>query len=100
VTGSLEQPEVLVVGRCRGKQLEVVGRTVSLKPAQAAAIAPLLKPATAGHPWPDKISTHWGKGSKTPIVKVRRDLAEPHSVSGFCEALRGVGGHHPKSSVN
>nr|WP_238351136.1 ATP-dependent DNA ligase [Kribbella shirazensis] len=71
VTGSLKHPEVLVVGRYRGKELEVVGRTVKLKPDQGAAIAPLLKPAGARHPWPDEVSTHWGRGSKTPIIKVR-----------------------------
>lgn len=31
VTGSLQRPELLVVGRYRGRQLEVVGRTVTLK---------------------------------------------------------------------
>jgi hypothetical protein len=28
-----------------------------------------------GTPWPDEISTHWGKGPKTPLVKVRPLLA-------------------------
>lgn len=71
VTGSLRQPEVLVVGRYRGKDLEVVGRTVKLKPDQSAAIGKLLTAAGTRHPWPDQISTHWGRGSKTPIVKVQ-----------------------------
>ncbi|MEU8226181.1 ATP-dependent DNA ligase [Kribbella sp. NPDC048915] len=71
VTGSLRHPELLVVGRYRGKELEVVGRTVQLHDDQAAAIGKLLKPAGARHPWPDQISTHWGRGSKTSIVKVR-----------------------------
>jgi ATP-dependent DNA ligase len=71
VTGTLERPEVLVVGRYRGKELEVVGRTVKLSDEQSAAIGRLLKPGGARHPWPDEISTHWGRGSKTPMVKVR-----------------------------
>jgi ATP-dependent DNA ligase len=71
VTGSLQRPEVLVLGRYRGKVLEVVGRTVKLSDAQSAAIGRLLKPAGVRHPWPDQISTHWGRDSKTPIVKVR-----------------------------
>jgi ATP-dependent DNA ligase len=71
VTGSLQHPEILVVGRYRGKELEMIGRTVKLKTDQAAAIAKLLKPAGVRHPWPDQISTHWGKGSKTPIIKVQ-----------------------------
>jgi ATP-dependent DNA ligase len=74
VTGSLRAPEVLVVGRYRGKVLEVVGRTVPLKDEQSAAIGKLLKPAGARHPWPDEIATHWGKGSKTPLVKVQPRL--------------------------
>lgn len=74
VTGTLERPEILVVGRYRGSELEVVGRTVKLGNDQAGAIGQLLKPAGAGHPWPDEISTHWGKGSKTPIIKVRPKL--------------------------
>jgi hypothetical protein len=71
VTGSLQRPEVLVVGRYRGKELEVVGRTVKLNDDQAALIGNLLKPAGPRHPWPDEISTHWGTGSKTPILKVQ-----------------------------
>jgi ATP-dependent DNA ligase len=71
VTRTLRHPEVLVVGRFRGKDLEVVGRTVKLTESQSATIGKLLKPAGARHPWPDQIATHWGRGSKTPIVKVR-----------------------------
>jgi ATP-dependent DNA ligase len=72
-TGSLRRPEVLIVGRYRGKTLEVVGRTVKLTAAQSESIGKLLKPAGARHPWPDEISTHWGTG-KTPIVKVRPNV--------------------------
>jgi ATP-dependent DNA ligase len=71
VTGALRHPEVLVVGRYRGKDLEVVGRTVKLTESQSATIGKLLKPTGTRHPWPDQIATHWGRGSKTPIVKVR-----------------------------
>jgi ATP-dependent DNA ligase len=74
VTGSLRAPEVLVVGRYRGKDLEVFGRTVKLKDEQAAEIGKLLKLAGPRHPWPDEIATHWGKGSKTPMIKVQPRL--------------------------
>jgi ATP-dependent DNA ligase len=74
VTGQLRTPEVLVVGRYRGKVLEVIGRTVRLTDDQAAAIGRLLKPAGSRHPWPDEIATHWGKGSKTPLIKVQPQL--------------------------
>lgn len=49
----------------------MVGRTVKLTEAQSVAIGNLLKPAGSRHPWPDQIRTHWGRSSKTPIVKVR-----------------------------
>ncbi|WP_328990442.1 hypothetical protein OG394_29680 [Kribbella sp. NBC_01245] len=76
VTGSPDRPENLIVGRCRGKELEVVGRTVPLKPAQAAVVGPLRTKAITRHPWPDQISSHWGRGSKTPILKVRLPVVE------------------------
>jgi ATP-dependent DNA ligase len=92
VTGSLRAPEVLVIGRYRGKDLEVIGRTVKLKDEQAAEIGKLLKPAGARHPWPDEIATHWGKGSKTPLIKV-----QPRSVVEVAADAALQAGHfrHP-----
>lgn len=57
----------------RGSDLEIVGRTVPLNPAQADELAAVLKPAGDRHPWPDEISAgYWGRGAKkVPIVKVR-----------------------------
>jgi hypothetical protein len=40
----------------------------------ATATARLLKPAGSRHPWPDEIATHWGQGSKTPLIKVQPQL--------------------------
>jgi hypothetical protein len=76
VTGSLTRPEVVVAGRYRGKDLEVVGRTVPLNDHQAAELAGLLKAAGAQHPWPDEIgSGRWdGKNSKVSLVKVRPEI--------------------------
>jgi hypothetical protein len=50
----------------------VVGRTVALKPEQAAQLAAVLTPARAGHPWPDEITSYrWGgPDSKKPLTKV------------------------------
>jgi hypothetical protein len=45
VTGTLRRPEVLMVGRYRGEEFEVVGRTVTLTPDQSAEIGKLPKPA-------------------------------------------------------
>jgi ATP-dependent DNA ligase len=64
VTGSLRRPEVVVAGRYRGKDLEVVGRTVPLNDHQAAELAALLKPAGARHPWPDEIGSGRWDGKK------------------------------------
>lgn len=47
------------------RDLEIVGRTVRLNPAQAAELAAVLKPAGAQHPWPDEIGAdHWGHRAK------------------------------------
>jgi ATP-dependent DNA ligase len=92
VTGSLRAPDVLVVGRYRGKDLEVIGRTVNLKDEQAAAIGKLLKPAGPRHPWPDEISTHWGSGSKTPLIKVQPKLVVEVAADA---ALQGGHYRHP-----
>jgi hypothetical protein len=48
VTGSLQRPEVLVVGRYRDRELEVVGRTVKLNDEQSGVIGALLKPGGHG----------------------------------------------------
>jgi hypothetical protein len=86
VTGSLRHPDVLVVGRYRGKELEVIGRTVKLKEHQAAEIGKLLKPAGQRHPWPDEISTHWGQGSKTPLIKVQPRLVVEVAANAALQA--------------
>jgi hypothetical protein len=66
MTVSLEHPEVLVVGSYRGKELEVVGRPLELKPDQSAAIAPLLKPGWCPVFMPDEISTRFGSCDTAP----------------------------------
>ena len=77
VTGSLERPQVLVVGRYRGEEFELIGRTVKLTEAQSTAIGKLLKPAGARHPWPDQISTHSSRDSKTRSSKSARRWWSP-----------------------
>jgi hypothetical protein len=88
VTGSLQRPEVLVVGRYRDRELEMVGRTAQLADDQAAIIGRLLKPAGARHPWPDEISTHWSRGSKTPIVKVQPKVVAEVAADSALQAGR------------
>lgn len=71
VTGSFTSPDTLIVGRYRGKVLEIIGRTVKLRDDQAAELGKLLRPAGVRHPWPDEISTQWGTSKRTPILKVQ-----------------------------
>jgi hypothetical protein len=97
VTGSLQRPKVVVAGRYRGAELEMVGRTVPLTDQQAAELAKLLTPAWAVHPWPEEIgSGRWGgKGAMSrndddtflPGVRPARRGARvntvPTSFTGF-----------------
>ncbi|WP_328988840.1 hypothetical protein OG394_21690 [Kribbella sp. NBC_01245] len=73
MTGSLARPEAVIAGRYRGQVLEVVGRTVPLKDAQAADLAKVLKPAGPSHPWPDEIASHrWGgRDNRVALTKVQ-----------------------------
>jgi hypothetical protein len=94
VTRSLQRPEISVVDRYHGKELEVVGRTVRLTLDQSATIAKRLKPAGVRHPWPDQVSTHWGRGSKTPLVKVRPKVV----VEVAADAALQAGHYRPSRS--
>ena len=71
--GSITHPEVVIAGLYNADaELTVVGRTVALKPEQAAQLGAVLTPARRGHPWPDEITSYrWGgPDSKKPLVKV------------------------------
>jgi hypothetical protein len=98
VTGSIDRPEVVVCGRYRGSDLEIVGRTVPLNPAQAKELAACLKPAGDRHPWPDEIiAGYWGRGAKKiSLVKVRplvvAEVAADAAMQGdrYCHPLRST----------
>ncbi|TCN32129.1 ATP dependent DNA ligase-like protein [Kribbella orskensis] len=73
VLGSISHPEVVIGGLyTTDGELVVVGRTVALKPDQAAQLAAALTAARPGHPWPDEITSYrWGGlDSKKPLIKV------------------------------
>jgi ATP dependent DNA ligase domain len=75
VLGSITHPEVVIAGLYNtGAELVVVGRTVALKPEQAAQLAAVLTAARPGHPWPDEIASYrWGgPDSKKPLTKVEQ----------------------------
>ena len=60
-----------------------------MKDDQAAEIGRLLEPAGKRRPWPDEVSTHWGKGSKTPLIKV-----QPRLVVGVAADAAFQAGHY------
>ena len=72
VLGPIQRPEVVVVGRYRGRDLVQVGRTVPLSAVQSADLGAVLQPAAADHPWPDEIGVgRWSKtGATVPLTKV------------------------------
>jgi hypothetical protein len=73
VLGPITHPEVVIAGLYTAEaELVVIGRTVPLKPEQAAQLAAVLTPARRSHPWPDEITSYrWGgPDSKKPLIKV------------------------------
>ena len=72
VTGTLRHPEVLVVGRYRGKNLEVIGRTVKLKDDQAAELGKLLKPAGPGIPGRTRSAPTGARAARRPSSRFSR----------------------------
>lgn len=65
VTGSLAAPDRLVLGRYDGDRLRIVATTGPLDPRARDQIAALLTPTTES-PWPDQITSGWGR-PPTPI---------------------------------
>jgi ATP-dependent DNA ligase len=88
VIGPIDNPSQLVLGRYRDGELAVVGRTTPLNPAQAAAVAPLLTPGAADHPWPDRIGTgRFGGGRlSVPLTRVEPRLVAEVSADAALHA--------------
>ena len=61
VTGSLEHPESLILGRIRSAdgQLRIAGRSTDLHEAESAAIAAVIEAAGDDHPWPAQLPPSW-----------------------------------------
>jgi ATP-dependent DNA ligase len=73
VLGSITHPEVVIAGLYNtDAELTVVGRTVALKPEQAAQLAAVLTAARPGHPWPDEPLI---KVEPTVVAEVTADAA-------------------------
>ncbi|MGW2307531.1 ATP-dependent DNA ligase [Actinomadura luteofluorescens] len=75
VTGTLEQPQSLLLGRYTADgTLRVVARTALLNPRARAALTGALSPAGADHPWPEPLPAGWAGGlpaTRDPIHYTR-----------------------------
>jgi ATP-dependent DNA ligase len=80
ITGTLAQPDRLVLGLYDRGVLIVAGGTAPLHPAQAHEVAPLLEAAVAGeeHPWPADLPSGrigvFGGPRRLPVQLVRLSL--------------------------
>jgi ATP-dependent DNA ligase len=78
VFGTLARPEALVLGRYRGGQLGVVGRTGPLPLAVRAQLRTLLRAPSTEHPWPARLpSSRFGQ---TPGREVEYTQVAPELV--------------------
>ncbi|WP_333732570.1 ATP-dependent DNA ligase [Streptomyces sp. IBSBF 3010] len=90
VTGSLQRPNVLLLGRYDNTgRLRLVGKTVPLKPAAAQDVAALLTPADPDHPWTGaRFTARWGSRdlldpvlvAPEQVAEVSADTAQDHGV--------------------
>ncbi|WP_329600122.1 ATP-dependent DNA ligase [Streptomyces pseudovenezuelae] len=76
VTGPPTAPRSLLLGRYdTGGHLHYVGRTTTLATAAGRAIAPLLTPAAADHPWTGwSFSAGWGSRETLTVTLVEPAL--------------------------
>ncbi|MGO4341544.1 hypothetical protein [Pedococcus sp. 2YAF34] len=78
MTGPITRPDTVVGGLCRGGELVIVGKSVSLSRSQAASLAEVLKPGPPHHPWPDEVSSSRFGSSRD---KVKLTKVEPSIVA-------------------
>ncbi|RJL26517.1 ATP-dependent DNA ligase [Bailinhaonella thermotolerans] len=94
VTGSLERPAELLLGRYDDEGvLHVAGRTTRLADGAARQVAPLLAPAGPDHPWPERLPPGWTSGrygSRDPLeyTRVRPDVVAEVAVDVAAERGR------------
>lgn len=77
VFGTLAHPEALVLGRYRGDELRVVGRTSPLPLAARAQLRRVLRPPRREHPWPPRLpSSRFGQlpGDEIEYTQVEPEL--------------------------
>jgi ATP-dependent DNA ligase len=92
VTGPIDRPESLVLGRIHRSdgQLHIAGRSTELHPAAAEQIAAAITPAGAEHPWPAQLPPSWHDRTARDyrrvipnlVVEIRVDIATSHTNNG------------------
>ena len=93
VIGSIDRPEVVIAGLYRADGTFVnVGRTVPLRAAQSRALADVLRPAGAEHPWPDLIgASRFGRGrDQVSLTKVEPTVVAEVAADTGLQAGRGA----------
>ena len=81
LTGSLQRPETLVVGRPVDGELRIAGRTVPLSASARRQLVPILRLPAAPHPWPatvpsTAIDRFQGRREPVELVLVEPFVAE------------------------
>jgi ATP-dependent DNA ligase len=90
ITGCVDAPQDLVLGRYQQGRLRIAGRTTALQPATSTRIGQLLE--QDDHDWPEKLPAHsWGT-PRTAYTRVRPDLVVEVSAD---LALDGLRWRHP-----
>jgi ATP-dependent DNA ligase len=80
VLGSVSRPAALVVGLPQGGRLRIVGASTQLTAAKSRALAGVLRPAGAGHPWPTEVPRGYLERFAEDRELVKLTLVEPFVV--------------------
>lgn len=80
VSGSLADPEALILGRYVDGTLRIVGRTTPIRRAGAGGLISRLREPAGEHPWPDTISStsydRFNKKTRTPVTLIEPIVVE------------------------
>lgn len=82
VTGTLEQPQDLLLGRyTTAGTLRVVARTTPLNPRARTALTGALSRAGKDHPWPEPLPAGWAGGLLTTRDPIHYTRVTPNTVA-------------------
>jgi ATP-dependent DNA ligase len=91
VTGPVDAPGELILGRFKNGRFRLAGRTTTLHPAASTELGTLLRP-TAAHPWPEVLPPYRFGGAPTAYTRVAPELVVELSTDF---ALEGQRWRHP-----